>query len=78
MQILLESIAKLFKVKTIVTIIVAFVFAVMAIRGNMDTSFVMTITTMVISFYFGTQHEKTDTQTTEKNNQISEKSDADS
>ena len=55
---LLNNIADLFKVKTIITMIVGGVFAYMAITGAIGSDFVMTIVTMVISFYFGTQHEK--------------------
>ena len=58
MQKLLENIANLIKVKTLVTIVIAVIFAAMAINGNIGSDYVMTIVTMVISFYFGTQHEK--------------------
>ena len=46
------------KVKTIVTLIVIGVFAVLALRGDITSDNVLTITASVISFYFGTQHEK--------------------
>ena len=46
------------KVKTIVTFVVTLVFAVLALCGKVDADQVMVILSMVISFYFGTQHEK--------------------
>ena len=61
MQKLFENVANLFKVKTIITMIVGAVFAYMAITGAIGSDYVMTIVTMVISFYFGTQHERSDT-----------------
>lgn len=56
---MLKNIADLIKVKTIVTLVVSAVFAVLALRGDIGTDQVMIIVTMVVSFYFGTQHEKT-------------------
>lgn len=47
----------LIKVKTIVTLIVVIVFAVLALRGGLQPDTVMTIVTMVVAFYFGTQAE---------------------
>lgn len=54
----LKNIANLIKVKTIVTIVVIVVFAVLALRGDISPDKVMIIISMVVSFYFGTQHEK--------------------
>lgn len=53
-----ENLANLVKVKTIVTLVVAAVFAILAIRGTISPDNVMIIISMVVSFYFGTQHEK--------------------
>ncbi len=53
-----NNIANLFKVKTIVTLVVIAVFAVLALRGDIEPDNVMIIISMVVSFYFGTQHEK--------------------
>ena len=58
MEDFLKNLASLIKVKTIVTLIVITVFAVLAIRGTIEPDLVMTIVTAVIAFYFGTQHEK--------------------
>lgn len=53
-----ENLANLIKVKTIVTLVVSFVFAVLALNGTISSDNVMIIISMVVSFYFGTQHEK--------------------
>lgn len=53
-----KNIANLLKVKTIVTIVVMAVFVVLALRGDIDPNNAMIIISMVVSFYFGTQHER--------------------
>lgn len=53
-----KNLAALIKVKTIVTLIVVVVFAVLALRGGLQPDTVMTIVTMVVAFYFGTQTEQ--------------------
>lgn len=55
---ILKNLANLVKVKTIVTLIVSVVFAVLALKGTISADNVMIIISMVMSFYFGTQHEK--------------------
>lgn len=55
---ILRNFANLIKVKTIVTLIVIVIFAVLALRGDISPDNVMIIVTSVIAFYFGTQHEK--------------------
>ena len=52
------SLAKLLKVKTIVTLVVIGVFAVLALTNRLPVDNVMIVVSMVVSFYFGTQHEK--------------------
>lgn len=49
---------KLLTVKSIVTILLATVFSVLALRGVISGQEYLTIFTVVIGFYFGTQHEK--------------------
>lgn len=56
----LNNLANLLKVKTLVTVSVMAVFAILALRGVIPEDNVMLIVTSVISFYFGTQHEKGD------------------
>ena len=58
MKELLKNIANLFKVKTIVTLVVMAVFAVLTLRGSITSDNAMIIISMVVSFYFGTQAEK--------------------
>lgn len=53
-----ENLAALLKVKTLVTMVVTGVFAVLALRGTISPDNVMIIISMVVSFYFGTQHER--------------------
>ena len=55
---LLENFAALVKVKTLVTLIVSAVFAYLALTGRIAADQVMIIVSMVVSFYFGTQHER--------------------
>ena len=54
----LKNIANLIKVKTSVTLAVTAVFVVLAIRGDITPDNTLMIISMVVSFYFGTQHEK--------------------
>ena len=54
----LKNLANLVKVKTIVTFVVMAVFTVLALRGEISADNAMLVVSMVISFYFGTQHEK--------------------
>ena len=53
-----KNLAALVKVKPIVPLIVVVVFAVLALRGGLQPDTVMTIVTMVVAFYFGTQTEQ--------------------
>ena len=59
MKQLFEALTALLKVKTIVTLVVVAVFAILALRGGLQPDTVMTIVTMVVAFYFGTQNGKT-------------------
>ena len=54
----LKNLANLIKVKTIITLIVVAVFAFLAVKGSISADNVMIVVSMVVSFYFGTQHEK--------------------
>ena len=58
MKKLMNNLADLIKVKTLVTLAVTVVFCALAIMGKIDTQSVMIVVTMVFGFYFGTQHEK--------------------
>ena len=54
----LKNIAALIKVKTIVTMVVIAIFAVLALRGDITADNVMIVVSAVIAFYFGSQVEK--------------------
>ena len=54
---ILKNFASLIKVKTIVTLVVIAIFAVLALRGDITADNVMVIVSTVIAFYFGTQLE---------------------
>ena len=58
MKKLLENLAALLKVKTLVTVAVMAVFTVLSLRGDISADNAMIVISMVVSFYFGTQHEK--------------------
>jgi hypothetical protein len=60
-----KKIADLINVKTIVTFVITAVFAILALNDKIAPDVVMGVVTMVISFYFGTQHEKTGKEVTE-------------
>ena len=53
-----ERLSKLLTVKSIVTIITTVVFAVLALRGAINSEQFLMIFTTVIAFYFGTVAEK--------------------
>lgn len=52
------KIAKLINVKSIVTIVLTIVFSYLAIVGTIKGPEFLTIFTVIISFYFGTQQSK--------------------
>lgn len=53
-----QRICKLIDVKTFVTLSLTAVFVYLAVRGQIDQETFIHIYLIVISFYFGTQHEK--------------------
>jgi hypothetical protein len=54
----IKNLAALIKVKTIVTMVVIAIFAVLSLRGDISADNVMIVVSTVIAFYFGTQAEK--------------------
>lgn len=56
---IIKRAAALLTVKSIVTVTLTAVFAVLALRGDIMGQDFLTIFLMVISFYFGTQSKKT-------------------
>lgn len=53
-----EKLIKLIDVKSIVTIIMTGVFCTLCVQGKVSSEQFLTIFTVVISFYFGTQSAK--------------------
>lgn len=53
-----DKLAKLIDVKSIITLVLTGVFATRTVKGDISADQFLTIFTVVISFYFGTQHEK--------------------
>ena len=58
MKDLQKALVNLLKVKSVVTIILTAVFAYLSIAGVVDGQQFLTVFSMVMAFYFGTQHEK--------------------
>ena len=61
MEQLKKRVANLLSVKSIVTIALTAVFAYLSVTGHVTTDQFLTVFTVVIAFYFGTQAEKKST-----------------
>lgn len=53
-----EKLIKFLDVKSVVTLTMTVVFAVLSLRGKITSEQFLTVFTVVISFYFGTQYRK--------------------
>jgi hypothetical protein len=53
-----QKLAKLIDVKSIITFALTAAFVYLSIKGEVKPEVFMTIYTVTIGFYFGTQHEK--------------------
>ena len=62
MENLKKRLSNLLTVKSIVTVALTAVFSVLALRGTISGTEFLTIFTVVIGFYFGTQRVKEDTK----------------
>ena len=62
-ELLKKRVANLLTVKSIVTVVLTAVFSVLAMRGDITGTEFLTIFTVVIGFYFGTQRAKEDNHT---------------
>lgn len=58
MKLFKENLAKLIKVKSIITIVLTVVFSILSLAGVISAELFMSIFTVVIAFYFGTQSNK--------------------
>ena len=54
----MKRVSNLLAVKSIVTIVLTAVFAYLAVAGQVTTDQFLTVFTVVIAFYFGTQAER--------------------
>lgn len=66
MELLQKRLANLLCVKSIVTITLTAVFAYMTVMGQVSAEQFLTVFTVVIAFYFGTQVEKKNQTNTEE------------
>lgn len=57
-----DRVEKLLTIKSIVTILLTLVFCMLSITGKIPPESFLTIFTVVIGFYFGTQHERKNNQ----------------
>lgn len=53
-----DRLEKLLSVKSIVTITLSIIFCVLSLQGTVSAEQFLTIFTVVIGFYFGTQYDK--------------------
>lgn len=53
-----DKLAKLIDVKSILTLLLAGVFAYLSIKGTITGQEFLTVFTVIVSFYFGTQKAK--------------------
>ena len=56
-EVIVKRLGALLSVKSLVTLVLTAVFAVMALKGTISQDF-MTIYAVIIAFYFGTQSQK--------------------
>lgn len=61
-----NQIKKLIDVKSLVTLMLTVVFCILALLNKISAEQFLTIFTVIISFYFGTQFKKNETTTTKK------------
>lgn len=64
-EVVVERLMKLLSVKSIVTIILTAVFAYLSVSGHVSADQFLTVFTVVIAFYFGTQAERKQQEKTE-------------
>lgn len=62
MELLKKRLANLLCVKSIATLVLTGVFAYLAVTGHVSTEQFLTVYTVVIAFYFGTQATKKEEQ----------------
>jgi hypothetical protein len=60
MELLKKRLANLLCIKSLVTLVATVVFAALSLRGDLSGDQFLTVFTVVIAFYFGTQAAKTE------------------
>lgn len=60
---MLEKVKNLLTIKSMVTMLLTLVFCWLSLTGEVSAELFMTVFTVVIAFYFGTQHEKKENST---------------
>lgn len=65
MQEFLKKISKLIDVKSIISIATTFVFCYLALSKYLSAEVFISVYSIIVGFYFGTQYEKTKTNTIE-------------
>lgn len=63
---MINTIKNLLKVKSIVTILITIVFCVLALKGVITGEQFLTIFSVIIAFYFGTQFQKNEEKLTDE------------
>ena len=58
MEMLQKRLANLLCIKSLITLMTGAVFSVLALRGDLSADQFLTVFTVVIAFYFGTQAQK--------------------
>lgn len=58
MKLIIQRLAKLIDVKSFITFALTAAFVYLSVIGEVNPEIFMTIYTVIIGFYFGTQHEK--------------------
>lgn len=58
MQQIFQRVSNLLTIKSLVTLILTVVFSILTVKGSVSADQFLTVFTVVIAFYFGTQAEK--------------------
>jgi threonine/homoserine efflux transporter RhtA len=58
MELLKKRLANLLTIKSLVTLTAAAVFGVLALRGDLSGDQFLTVFSVIVAFYFGTQSQK--------------------
>lgn len=69
---ILKRLQRLIDVKSIVTLALTVVFSVLQFKGQVDAEQFLTVFTVIISFYFGTQAVKKQDSNSEKGDNTNE------